>query len=490
MCNALARCMLAMCLLCGLLLFGGTRESGAFEKDGYTTPDSWSQQVSPGQLKESYTGTAIGGTKIYTTLTSRYRLRFNDYTNDQDFYQYLRVRTDPMKLGNGTVSASVYARFAEDLNGNKKRSDGSNNYYFFRDALDTQRHNDDGAPRLYLATVSLDNVIKNTALNLGRVNLAHQNTFQLDGGDAQVKLNDMVSVYAYGGKPVSFYYDTSHYYLMGGGVTVKATDSTKLGAEYVRLHNHGHDNDYTKLRVDQAIPNGNLALSYTMLDDDGTLNADVAYEIVNTGTILTAKYEGLLDDVGTNERDSYLINPLTNTLLKESRYNKYEFGAYQAFLKHFAAGVTFTQRLVSGDENLNNRSYSRVGGKFDIMGLPSENTYISFSADYWHIRSTSVTAKNESVQYGVQLNQKITPQIDVWGGTGYNRYDYDINPDLNTGRRMDDWARSYFVGAQYKPNKHLSFMADMNLEHGSFYNSISNNLNTNYTTELWVNFIF
>jgi len=104
---------------------------------------------------------------------------------------------------------------------------------------------------------------------------------------------------------------------------------------------------------------------------------------------------------------------------------------------------------------------------------------ISFSADYWRIRGTSVTEKNENVQYGVQINQKITPQIDVWGGTGYNSYDYDANPNLNVGHRIDDWARSYFVGAQYKPTKYLSIMADMNFEHGSFYNSINNNLNNN-----------
>ncbi|QEM67672.1 hypothetical protein FO488_05570 [Geobacter sp. FeAm09] len=459
-------------------------ESRAFESGGYVTPESVSQQVSPGQLQESYAGVGLGGTKVYATLTSRYRLRVNDYASDQDFYQYLRIRTDAMKLGQGTVRLSTYARFAQDLDGDYRKSD---NYYFFRDALDAQLRHDDWAPRLYLGTATLDGVIKNTTLNLGRVNLAHQNAFLLDGGDATVKLGDAVSAYVYGGKPVSFYYHTGGDTLVGGGVTVKAARHTSLGAEYVRLHVKGDNNDYTKLRIDQGIPNGTIALAYTMLDDAGTVNADVAYEIAATNTILTAKYEGLLKDVGN--LNNYVVNPLTNTLLDESRYNKYEAGVYQAFLKYFAVGATYAQRIVSGSQNLDNRSYARVGGKFDIIGLPSDNTYISLSADYWGVKATATTAKNASVQYGAQVNQKITPKVDVWGGTSYNRYDYDINPNLSGERRMS-WARSYYVGAQYQPTRHISFMADLSLEHGSFYNDISNSLNTNYKSEIWANLIF
>lgn len=485
--NVLARCMLVMCMLCGSLLFNGATESQAFENGGYNTPDSFSQQVSPGQLQESYTGgTLTEGAKIYTTLTSRYRLRMNDYASDQDFYQYLRVRTDPVKLGTGTVRLAAFARFAADLDGDYKKS-ADDNYYFYRDALDTQLHYNDLAPRLYLGNAIFDGVIKNTIFSLGRLNLTHMNSFQLDGADATVKLADAVSVYVYGGKPVSFYYGTGGDNLVGAGIKVKAAERTKLGAEYVRLHVRGDDNDYTKLRIDQAIPNGNIALAYSMLDDAGTVNADVAYEITSSRTILTAKYEGLMRDVGN--ANSYIINPLTNTLLSESRYNKYEFGVYQAFLTHFAAGLTYVHRNVAGVENFDNRDYSKVGGKFDIIGLPSENTYISFSADYWGVKGNTLSSKNNSVQYGAQLNQKVTKAIDVWGGTSYNRYDYNTNPNISMDKRTD-WARAYFVGAQFKPNKYLSFMVDTNIEHGNFYSDVSNSLNTNYKTELWANIIF
>ncbi|ACD95014.1 hypothetical protein [Trichlorobacter lovleyi] len=131
--------------------------------------------------------------------------------------------------------------------------------------------------------------------------------------------------------------------------------------------------------------------------------------------------------------------------------------------------------------------------KFDISGIPTDGTYISFSADHWGIRRTATTNTNDSIQYGVQLSQNITKAVEVWGGTSYKRYDYDINPNLlsslNKAKCMD-WARSYYVGGQYKPNKHLSFMADINMEHGSFYNNIDNRLNTNYTAEIQASLIF
>lgn len=497
--NILSKSVLAISTLCGLLLFTVTEELHAFESGGYNTPDNWSQQVSPGILQENNTGTGLAGTKIYTTLTSRYRLRFNEVGsnhmgNDQDFYQYMRVRTDQVKLGNGSVSLSAYARFAADINGDKGKFEGARNgdlYYYFRDALDTQRKPDVWSSRLYLGTATFDNVIKNTSIILGRVNLTHQNSFTLDGADATVKLNDAVSAYIYGGRPVSFYYRTGNDNLVGGGITVKATKKTTLGGEYTRLYTQGISSDYGKLRINQAIPNGNIALAYTNLDNASALNADVAYELASVGTILTGKYEGLLNNSYTNS--SYVVNQLTSALATNSRYSKYELGLYQAFLKHFSVGITFQERLVGGPENFNNRSYERIGGKFDISGIPTDHTYISFSADHWGVRRTATTNTNDSIQYGAQLSQNITKTIEVWGGTSYKRYDYDINPNLlsslNKAKCMD-WARSYYVGGQYKPTKQLSFLADMTIEHGSFYNNIDNRLNTNYIAEIQASLLF
>jgi hypothetical protein len=483
--NALNQTLAIITLLPGLLFVSGN-VSQAFEKEGYNTPDTISQQVSPGAAQESYNGVSVDGTKLYATLTSRFRLRTNERGSDQEFYQYLRARTDGIKLGHGTVKLSAYARFARDLNGDFTTNDG---YSFYRDALATEvrRDNDSWSSRLYLGEAVFDNVIKNTTFTLGRTTLTHLNEYQLDGGDATVKLSDQVSAYVYGGRPVSFYYRTGNDYLTGGGVSVKAAQKTTIGGEYTRFYTQSVTSDYGKLRINQDIPNGNVALVYSNLDNANMLNADIAYELKDTGTIITAGMKSLFNDISKNS--SYVVNDLSGVYGSESRYNKYELGLYQAFMKHFAAGITFQERLVTGPENSNNRSYERLGGKFDIFGIPTDNTYLSLTADYWGVRRTPTNNSNDSIQYGATLNQKFTKTIDAWVGTAYNRYDYDQNSNIDVTKQMV-WARSYFVGGQYKANKFMSFKADVNMEHGSYYNSVDNNLNTNYTTEIWANFLF
>ncbi|MCD8491452.1 MAG: hypothetical protein LRY51_05900, partial [Geovibrio sp.] len=57
------------CMLACLLLFVAVGAQ-AFENGASNTPDSWTQQVSPGQFKESHEGIGItDDTKIYLTLT-------------------------------------------------------------------------------------------------------------------------------------------------------------------------------------------------------------------------------------------------------------------------------------------------------------------------------------------------------------------------------------------------------------------------------------
>ena len=487
MSNVLARSKLVF-LLSGVLLLSGVSSSEGFEQEGYATPDTITQQVSPGQLKESYTGFGLlpGGPKVYTTLTTRYRFRGNDYATDHDFYQYLRAHTDQIKLGSGTLRLNAFARFSEDLNGGDKKPGDSAVYYFYRDSLDTQRGHNKGAPRLYMATASFDNVIKNTTLNVGRVNLAHLNTFQLDGGDIRVKLGDALSVYGYGGKPVSYYYETDKDYTFGGGFTFKATKSTTLSAEYTRMHVKDYSNDYTKIRIDQLIPHGSLAVAFTMLDDAGTISGDASYEIPQSGTLLTAHAEGLLKNI--NDENGYMFNPMTSVLGGESKYGKYSVSAYQPFMKHLAAGISYTGRTVS-HEDYQNREYSNIRGKIDIYDLPIKNSYISFTMDYWDIKSTRVSRSNENLQYGVQLSQKINDQIDLWGGTAYNRYEHDTNIELNMDRERTH-ARSYYIGGQYQPIKQIALMTDLSIEDTDAYDSISKDLNTNYKAEVWASILF
>lgn len=467
-----------------VLLLGSVGVASAFEADGYTTPDNWSMQTTPGQFKQSMTGVGLTkDSRLYMTLTTRLRLKSDEYADDQDIYQYLRMHTDSVKLGSGTVKAAAFGRFAKDLDGTSGKDWTKNYFYSQRDILDTEEEMSDFSPRLYHGYVQFDGVVKNTQANLGRFYLEHLNSFQLDGADATVKVADMLSIYAYGGRPVSYYYDLDGDSVYGAGAVLNYKGKTKLEGEYSRIDVQDLEDDYYRVRFTQMIPNGYVMVGYTDLNDAGTVNVDFDYEFAKTGTIITLGYEGMNDTVDSEK--TYVVNPLTYTLLPESKYNKYKASVYQAFAKHFAAGVSYETKSVDGSENFDNRDYDKYGVKFDINGLPHPDTYISFTADKWDVNSASGNDDDNRMAYGFQIGQKVSEKVDVWAGSSFGRYEYDYATD-----KRKDSVRSYYIGGQYQPTKVLSFMADVSREDTDFYDDVDSSLSKNYMVELWASVAF
>jgi hypothetical protein len=456
----------------------------AFDSEDLNTPDNWSQHITPGKFEKSYTGIGLTeDTSLYLTLTSRYRLRANDNADDQDFYQYLRLSTDEVDFGNGTLRFTAFSRFADDIDGNSSKQWSEKYFYSQRDILDAESDNNDWAPRLYYGYAAINGVIPNTDINIGRFYLSHQNTFQLDGADAAVDLNDSITVYAFGGKPVSYYYDIGSSRVYGGGVNITPVDSLKIGAEYTFLDVENIEDDYTKLRIDKYFSNGNIAVSYDVLDSADTLNIDMNYEIASSGTIITAGYESLLDEMDYD--NTYVVNPLTYALLPEKKYKKYNLSLYQAIGSHLAACITYLNKSVDGNGNFDNRDYSRIQGKVDVFGLPHKNTYVSIGVEYWNIDKTENTDDNSRLQYSFQLSQKTGENTEVWLGSSFSRYEYDYDTD-----KRKDSVRSYYLGGQYQPSDLISFLADISIEDTDFYDDLTDDMDRNYTAELWANLAF
>lgn len=177
----------------------------AFEDYKYVTPDSWSMHASPGEFKEMYKGIPIGKANLNLGLTSRYRLRTNDYSSDQNFYQYLRLSVTPVKVGQGTMTATLFSRFADDIDGNSGREWGDDYYYYYQDSLDRELDDNGWAPRVYEGKFELNNVIPNTKVIGGRFYLDHLSSFQIDGLDVNMKfLDENLKIYAFGGSTVSY----------------------------------------------------------------------------------------------------------------------------------------------------------------------------------------------------------------------------------------------------------------------------------------------
>jgi hypothetical protein len=455
----------------------------AFEDYRYVTPDTWSMHASPGQFKEMYRGIPIGDANLNLGLTSRYRLRTNDYSSDQDFYQYLRANVDSVKVGQGTMTATLFTRFADDIDGDSNRDWGDNYYYYYEDSLDKELDDNDWAPRVYQAKFEFKNVIPNTDITAGRFYLDHLNTFQMDGGDFTVSLGDKVDVYGFGGMPVSYYYDTDDDFFYGGGVKVQATETTKISGEYIRLDVEDLDDDYTKARLDQSVPYGNIAVEYTNLNSASEYLLVGNFEIPTTNTMVNVEYKTLRDEVETD--NSYVVNPLTYALLPENKYNLLDLSVYQGAGDHLVFGGGYEVRAVddSDDEDFGNRNYDRYYGNLDIIGIPTYNTYISLKADYWDVEENQDVSSNEKVQYGVEISQKISDTVDVWLGTDFSKYEYDYIND-----RRKDSVRMYYTGGQWEPNNIFSFLVDFSYEDSEMYDT--GDLEEIYTVEAWANIVF
>jgi hypothetical protein len=106
-------------------------------------------------------------------------------------------------------------------------------------------------------------------------------------------------------------------------------------------------------------------------------------------------------------------------------------------------------------------------------------------AEVWDIEGTDSSDDNSRVQYGAQLSQKVGSMIDVWLGTSYSRYEYDY---VNDTRK--DAVRSYYIGGQYQPTQVFCVLVDLSMEDTEFYDDIDDDLQKNYTAEVWANLSF
>jgi hypothetical protein len=459
--------------------------SYSFEDESYTTPDNWKQHVTAGRIVQSTTGVGLTeDTSLYTTLTTRLRLKSNEYAEDSDVYQYIRMHTDAAKVGNGTVKMSIFGRITSDINGDSDEDWGDKDYYAQRDILDADDSDGDLGGRLYQGYIQADGVIKNTVISLGRFYLNHLNTYQVDGADAQVNVTDNFSVYAFGGLPVSYFYDLDDSYVSGAGFSYKYMGNTIFRGEYSYTEVDDIDDDYTQLQLVQLIPGGSVMLGYQLLNDADSYSADVDYHIGVTGTIVTLGFERLNDDIEGSDKN-YLVNPITYALMDQSKYSTYKASVYQPFMKYFVVGVSYEAKSVDGSENFDNRDYQKYGAKFDINGLITDGTYISINADKWDVDETDSTEDNNRVMYGVQISQKITDQVDVWLGSSFSRYEYDYLTDTRK-----DSVRSYYLGGQYQPSETLGLMVDLSREETDFYDDVDDDLSDSYVLELWANIAF
>jgi len=464
--------------------------SNAAEAD-LRTPDTWSQHATPGGFADMAKGIKLGGDGTMNIgLTSRYRLRTNDYANDQDFYQYIRANVEGIKVGSGTVYGNIFFRAADDLDGADNNQWGSTYYYFHKDVLDAELKHNDLAPRLYQGNLTFDKVIPMTKLTAGRLYASHINTYQLDGGDISIG-SDKVKVYAFGGAPVSYFYDWNEDYIYGGGIEATPISGTKIAAEYVRLDVEGLKDNLFNIRLDRDITKGmHFYGIYTSLNSKSAFEGGILYRMEKTKTFVKVKYKGLYDEIGTD--NSYVVNPITVALLPYGKYNSYNVEIGQGIGSNAIVAAGTEIKAAGGTPNFDNRDYKKYYGSIDLIGVPHKDTYISISGEKWDIdkvgSATGLGAPSlgdsDKLQISARANQKITKAVDAWAGTNFDRYKY--NEQTN---EREEKVRIYYIGGQWAPSKTISLLIDLGMENSDMFNGGSD-LKDNYTLQAWLNIIF
>lgn len=450
----------------------------------YNTPDSWGMHTTPGGFKNSYQGIKLGNTAVMDmNLTTRFRLRANEYSDDEDLFQYVRGSIKGIKLGQGNVEGSYFLRFSGDLN-------GSDSKRFFDDSHDLGLDNNDVYTRFYHGELTFRNVIPNTKIVAGRQYVSHIETLHIDGIDVSYEINDKLTVFAFSGAAVNYFDDWDDDWIHGGGFEFKPFHTTKIRGEYIRANVENFHDDIAHIRVDQVVPYGTVYAQFGNIDKAQSLEAGGNFQLPKIGTLFNVKYEGVYDEIGDD--NSYVENPLTYALLPYGKYNLINVSAYQGFLEHFMLGAGIEYRNANGKNDFFNRDYTKYFTSLDIMGLPTKGTYISLFIEKWDTEDNKESDDEQKLQVGGSITQQITKTLDIYAGTKYERYKYDFlefdygDITLARGRKKES-VRTYYIGGKWEPTKRISLIVDCNFENSDILEHYDDDFENNVTVEAWLN---
>jgi hypothetical protein len=447
------------------------------------TPDNWKQHVTPGGFAGAYQrGSALGGVAD-VNLTTRYRLIWNDFSSDQNLYQYLRVNLSEVSLGKGTVSAHLFARAAGDIDGDRDQQGNDSQYYIFRDALDAE----DEDVRIYTGNIVLNKVLPKTDLTLGRTHASHLDVFQIDGADATVALTDRISAYAFGGAPVSYFFDSGSDRLFGGGVSAKLFNKTVLRLEYQSIDVDDEDDQIVAVRLDQAISLGGFYGEYRNIDSSNLVEVGGNLKLAATKTVVSFTYRQLFDQVEGDDAFGFPVNPLTISLLPYAEHQLYSLRVDQQILPNVHGRAEVELKNADDDQFVfDNRDYVRYRLAFDFDGIPTSETFFSLFGEYWDVDSVVGGNDNGRLQLGARVSHSFTEQIDVWAGTGYEQFKFDF--DINERKES---VRTLYVGGQWTPAENIALLVDLTAENSDVFDDLNTSeFEKNYIAEMWLNLVF
>jgi hypothetical protein len=367
----------------------------------------------------------------------KYRYRWTGGDSDTDLYEFLTAGWgDPDRT---PVSFSVSARFAEDLDGNRKVS----GYYAFNSLDDTYQAN--STARLYTAYVDFNRLLPGTQVRGGRQVLEEfPEAVPMDGGLVRAGGEGWLRCGGFGGVPVNLFESpTQGDSMYGGWAEVHPWSRGLARVEYLHLRDQNvfglFDDDLVGVVAEQGLGAFLFHARYTNLEhQDRDVTGRLTGRFPEAGLVIDGQVTYLFERI---EALSYALDPYALFLMDLEPYVQWTARASQDLGSLFGVDLSVSQRkLVRGaGEATYNHEFVHATASPRLNDWPVPGLSISVSADYW--RSTG----NDYWTAGADLSLKLHPLVTLGAGTGYALYSIDSL----TGEERDR-VRSVYATLRWK----------------------------------------
>jgi hypothetical protein len=390
---------------------------------------------------------------LHGTLAVKYRFRATPSENDTDFYELVTLSYgDPTK---DVITASLSARFAEDVDGNRNVS----GYYPFTSLDDGTRSF--ASQRLYTAYVEAHPAGTGFTARAGRQTLDFfPEAVPMDGASLRYQAGADVILAVFGGIPMNLFETSPRGDSMYGASIDWLPDPTLHGRyriEYLHVGDENlfgmHQNDLLGFSVDEGDGPFNFHARYTMLE--GT-SRDVVARF--RGAVPDADF--VFDFQGTYVFEqiqalSYVLDPYASFMMDLEPYLDLVARASKSIGQEFTLDASFTSRQLtrSGSETTYNHSFKRYEVGLRFRNWPFQDVSIGASADFWNSSADHFWTAGGDVSW--------TPHRDVVLSVGTSYALYTI--DVFTGGEQSH-VRLYYASLKLKVARGSSFDARFTLE--------------------------
>lgn len=398
------------------------------------------------------------GFPVRGRLTIRYRARWNDTDEDQDFYESLSTDVgDPLRH---TLTAHLFLRATQDAGGDH----AGRGPYVFDGITDTYDNTWNG--RVYDAWLELHRAGPVESARLGRqildetTDVFHMDGLRIDSAAWKAALSLQGGVYA--GIPVHLYESSPRGdWILGAWAQVRPWTGARFRADYTALrdryeHDVRKDNLWSASASQEIARLLTLSARFTMLDSrarDWQLRAD--FYSPDWDLRVNASWFQLLR---RQERSPIDIDQMVIIVDEYYPYIQGRLAVAKGFGSHVvveAGGEVRETRDRDLDEKFN-RSFRRCFLSPSLRDWPLEGLDAGVTFEYWNVPHTS---DGDTVSAGGDVTYRILKNLRASVGSSFALYKYDRATGLER-----EHVQTYYAKVSWSPWKFLKLDASYEIE--------------------------